>query len=80
MMCAGLFWHLILLVTAACTLRFAVVFSVWLHEAAHLIAAAMPAQHGSREVMTGGNITGISVWALSLSTTPYEENPPLDTV
>ena len=56
-MYAGPAWHLILVVTAACTLRVAVVISVWLHEAAHLVAAAML---GSSELMTGANITGIT--------------------
>ena len=58
---AGLRWNVILMVTATCILRLAVVFSVWLHEAAHLITAALL---GTRDVITCANITGTIIQGL----------------
>ncbi|KAL0031273.1 hypothetical protein WJX77_012514 [Trebouxia sp. C0004] len=52
---AGLLWHLILVMSAGCTLRAAVVLSIWLHEAAHLVAAVML---GDRTSLTAANISG----------------------
>ena len=46
------------MVAIICSLRLAAVVSVWLHEAAHLIAAALL---GSKGVVTYANITGISI-------------------
>ncbi|KAL0052460.1 hypothetical protein WJX82_002586 [Trebouxia sp. C0006] len=51
----GVLWHLLLVVSAGCILRAAIVLSTWLHEAAHLVTAVML---GDRTCLTAANFSG----------------------
>ena len=57
--CAGVLWHLLLVVSAGCILRAAIVLSTWLHEAAHLVTAVML---GDRTCLTAANFSGDHYW------------------